>query len=488
MTKRRKRIEWVKRAIGLDRSIAFTVAARLCQVAGSAGTVLLIVRFLSPLQQGYYYTLLSLMALQTVFELGFSFVILQLAAHESALLNISYDGRIEGDRSAHARLASVLRLTLRWYFRAAVAFAVLLLPFGIFFFSRQAQAADRVQWLGPWIAAVLATSVTFLLTPLCSFLEGCNQVRQVARLRLYQALIVVVLSWGAIAAGHGLYACAMVNLGWTAVCLVFLAGRRRILVSLLRFPVSGNGVSWRYEIWPFQWKIAVSWFCSYFTMQIFIPILFALRGPQEAGRMGLSLSIAGYLPIVALCWITPKAAPFGQLVKRGRLAELDALFFKTLKQAMALMLLLAAVCLAAVLGVQFHFPKMAQRMVTPPIFTLLLGAAVSSFVVQSMAIYLRSFKREPYLVQSVGVAALTVAGILLTASRWGSTSVAITYFAVSGAVGMPWAAAIFYARRKLRLGGRGSLAETPETVFSAAAIGGAAGVVLEACGLEGSAK
>jgi hypothetical protein len=123
MTKRRKRIEWVKRAIGLDRSIAFTVAARLCQVAGSAGTVLLIVRFLSPLQQGYYYTLLSLMALQTVFELGFSFVILQLAAHESALLNISYDGRIEGDRSAHARLASVLRLTLRWYFRAAVAFS-----------------------------------------------------------------------------------------------------------------------------------------------------------------------------------------------------------------------------------------------------------------------------------------------------------------------------------------------------------------------------
>jgi hypothetical protein len=488
MTNRHRGIEWVKRAIGLDGAIAFTIAARLCQIAGSAGTVLLIVHFLSPLEQGYYYTLLSLMALQTIFELGFSFVILQLAAHESALLTILPDGRIEGDPTAHARLASVLRLTVRWYLRAAVLFAVLVLPLGILFFSRQAHAADHVPWLGPWIAAVFATSFTFFLTPLCSFIEGCNQVRPVARLRMYQALIVVTLSWGAIAAGHGLYACAMVNLGWTAVCLVFLAGRRGILLSLLRFPVGGNSVSWRDEIWPFQWKIAVSWFCSYFTMQVFTPILFVFRSPQEAGRMGLSLSIAGYLPIVALCWITPKAAPFGQLVKRGRLPELDAIFFKTLKQATALLLLLVAICFAAVLGVQSYLPKMAVRMGTPSIFALLLCAAVSGFLVQSMAVYLRSFKREPYLAQSIGVAGLTGVGILLTASRWGSMSVAVIYFAVSAAVGLPWAAAIFHAQRKLLMGNRGSSAERPGRVYSASAIGNPAGVVLEACGFEGDAK
>ena len=49
---------------------------------GVVGTVLLIVRFLNPVEQGYYYTLLSLVSLQMVFELGFSFVIQQLAAHE----------------------------------------------------------------------------------------------------------------------------------------------------------------------------------------------------------------------------------------------------------------------------------------------------------------------------------------------------------------------------------------------------------------------
>jgi hypothetical protein len=487
MTKHEERIEWVKRVIGLDRSIAFTAAARLFQIAGSAGTVLLIVRFLSPLEQGYYYTLLSLMALQTIFELGFSFVILQLAAHESALLKIFPDGRIEGDPIAHARLASVLQLTLRWYLRAAAAFAVLVLPLGILFFSRKAHAADHVLWLGPWIAAVLATSVTFLLTPLCSFLEGCNQVRAVARLRMVQAVIVVVLSWGAIAAGRGLYACAMVNVGWIVVCLLFFASRRRLLESLLRFPAGKHSISWRKEIWPFQWKTAVSWFCSYFTVQIFTPILFVFCSPQEAGKMGLSLSIVGYLPILALCWITPKAAPFGQLVKRGRLTELDAIFFKTLKQGMALMLLLAAVCFAAILVAQSLFPKMALRMVAPSSFALLLSVAVTSFVVQSMAVYLRSFKREPYLVQSMGIAGLTIAGILLTASRWGSVAVAIIYFAVSGVIGLPWAAVIFRLQRKVRRGDRRLLAATPEPMFPKVSVCGGA-VRFEACGLEGDAK
>jgi hypothetical protein len=255
------------------------------------------------------------------------------------------------------------------------------------------------------------------------------------------------MSWGAIVSGHGLYACALVNLGWIATGVFFLAQRRTLLLSLLHSPAGGDSVSWREEIWPFQWKIAISWLCSYFTMQVFTPILFTFRGPQEAGRMGLSLSIAGYLPIVALCWVTPKAAPFGQLVKCGRIRELDRAFFLALKQSMVLILLLAGGCLAAVIGSQHFFLEMALRMEPPMIFLLLLLTAIGSFVVQSLAIYLRSFKREPYLMQSMAVACLTVGGILLAVPRWGDVSVAVIYFAVTGVVGPLWALAIFCKAR-----------------------------------------
>jgi len=166
--------------------------------------------------------------------------------------------------------------------------------------------------------------------------------------------------------------------------------------------------------------------------------------------MGLTLSIVGYIPILALCWVTPKAAPFGRLVKFGQFDELDALFSRTLKQSLVLILLLSAACFAAVLGTRSLLPKIAARMESPTIFALLLLAAVCSFLVQSMAIYLRSFKREPYLVQSLVVSGLTLSCILVAAPRWGSMAIAIIYLGLGGVVALIWASTIFRRFRDAR--------------------------------------
>ena len=57
-----------------------------------------------------------------------------------------------------------------------------------------------------------------------------------------------------------------------------------------------------------QWRIAVSWMCGYFIFQLFVPVLFAYRGPLEAGQMGISLSISNVLASVAISWVNTKAA------------------------------------------------------------------------------------------------------------------------------------------------------------------------------------
>src|SRR5580700_9790939 len=110
---------WARKVLGLDRAIGFTVLARFWSSLAGLVTVALIARFLSPAEQGYYYTFGSLIALQIVFELGFSFVILQMASHERAHLTFSPDGLISGNAVAHARLASVLQKALLWYTSAA---------------------------------------------------------------------------------------------------------------------------------------------------------------------------------------------------------------------------------------------------------------------------------------------------------------------------------------------------------------------------------
>ncbi len=449
------------RALGMDGAVTYAFLARLTSIAGSTGTVLLIVRFLSPVEQGYYYTLLSLVSLQLVFELGFSFVIQQLAAHECVRLEFGPDGSVRGDPRACARLASALRLSVRWYTVAAAGMALILVPLGMVFFSRNGATGEaHVAWQGPWLCAVLASSAGLWCMPFYSFLEGCGHVRAVAAMRFRQAGAAALCAWAMLLMHHGLYSPAMVVVGQVVTGLLYVAGHRRLLAALLGYRPGGTAIAWRHEVWPFQWRIAVSWMCSYFTVQVLIPMLFALRGPVEAGQMGMSLSITGYMTGLVLPWISTKATPFGRMIAHGQFQSLDRLFRRTLGQALTVFVFVAlGVCAGAAL-LPFIAPRLAARLVPPHLFAVLVAAAGANCTVQCIAILLRSFKREPFLVQSLIAASLTLILAALTAPRWGDAGAAFSYLASVACFALPSALAIFAHAR------RGYLAMSPSRAFA----------------------
>lgn len=437
--------------LGFDGAIANTVLARLVNIVGSTGTVLLIVHFLSPVEQGYYYTLLSLVSLQMVFELGFSFVIQQLAAHECVHLQFGPRGTVSGEPSAHARLASVLQLSFRWYSAAGLAMMLFLGPVGFLFFARHSGAGTGVHWHWAWFSAVIASSAGLWCMPFYSFLEGCGFIRQVAAMRFRQSVAASLLAWAAMLLHHGLYSPTLVIAGQIGVGALFLAQYRTLLLGLLRHSPAGSAVRWGVEVWPFQWRIAVSWLCSYFTVQAFIPILFALRSPREAGQMGMSLSIAGYMTSLVLPWISTKATPFGRMIAECNFRGLDRLFLSTMRQALSAFAIIAVSVCAAAGALPVLAPRIAARMVSPQLFAVLVLAAGANCVVQSLAILLRSFKNEPYLVQSLVVATTTLVLGAATAVRWGNAGAAFSYLAASTGIGLPLALAIFLRARRTYL-------------------------------------
>lgn len=434
-------------AIGLDRAIAFTVLGRVVQGLGSVGSVLLIVHFLTAAEQGYYYALWSLVALQSVFELGFSFVILQVAAHERAHLEFHPDGSITGSESSHARLASLLQRAVKWYTSAAVVMGIALMVGGMRFFSLHQQPQAPNIWIVPLRVTVIACAITFSIGPVLSFLEGCGQVAQVARMRFFQSTVSVAASWTAMLSHHGLFSPAMVLLGQGFVASLLLYSRRRLLVPLLKMHVAGRGISWKREVWPFQWKIAISWMCDYFIFQLFTPVLFAFRGPVEAGRMGLSMNIVTQIGAMMLAWMTTKAAPFGSMIAKKETPELDRMFFRTLRQSLMLFSGAAALVLIGVLVAPYILPKISSRIEDWPIFLLLLLTALSSHVVQSEAIYLRAHKVEPFLVQSIVIASCTAASVVVFAKMSGALGISIAYFVVLGVAGVISATTIFRSKR-----------------------------------------
>ncbi len=408
----------------------------------------MIVRFLSPVEQGFYYALWSLVALQSVFELGFSFVILQVAAHERAHLTVPTNGLVTGSETARSRLASVLQIAVRWYAVVAVLMFCLLNFGGACFFTYYHSSGHSILWQMPLRLTALACSITFSIGPVLSFLEGCGQVSALARMRLLQSLVSTAAAWTAMLSHHGLYAPSMVLFGQGVVAALFLYSRRGLLLPLLRIRVAPLTLNWRQEVWPFQWKIAVSWLCDYFIFQLLTPVLFAFRGPVEAGRMGVSMSIVMQLGGIMLLWMTTKAAPFGTMVARGERTQLDAIFSRTLRQSLELFAAAAICVLAGTIFIDHDLPAFSVRFVSWPIFLLLLMTALSAHVVQSEALYLRAHKCEPFLVQSVVMAAATAGSVLLLARDWGTAGVSLAYFIVMGMGGIFSATIIFRLKRR----------------------------------------
>lgn len=431
----------------------FTVLARGWSSIAGLLTLALIARFLSPAEQGFYYTFYPLVNLQIIFELGFSVVILQTASHEAAHLTLSPLGLISGPSRNHGRLASVLQKAVRWYTFAALLLLAILIPAGRHFFSTHTGAVppggQPVHWLAPWILAAVSTTFTFQIDPLFSFLEGCGYVPEVARARLAQAVTGSVLGWSALALHHGLFAPGLVIGGQAIAGAAFLLTRRGLLLPLLRRPVDpAENVSWSADIWPFQWRMAVSWVCGYFTFQLFTPVLFARWGAVEAGRMGMSLNIAGALSAIAIAWMNTKAAPFGRLIALGDFRELDHRFFRALTQSTAINLLGAVTILAAALLLGVYGHPLAHRLLAPLPLTLLLLGSVGNNIVSGEAMYLRAHKQEKFMLNSIVGALYTAPMAWILGRSFGAPGIAVGYLAGTIVIGLGFGTFTFQKYRR----------------------------------------
>ena len=66
----------------MDKSIAYSSGARIVQGFTGVASVFFLTSFLTGVEQGFYYTFGSILALQVFFELGLTGIMTQYVAHE----------------------------------------------------------------------------------------------------------------------------------------------------------------------------------------------------------------------------------------------------------------------------------------------------------------------------------------------------------------------------------------------------------------------
>jgi O-antigen/teichoic acid export membrane protein len=425
---------------GVDRASAWAVMARSVQVVTGGVTMLLIAFFFSKGSQGYYYTFFSLIALKTFVELGFAIVVTNTASHEWSRLSIDSDGRIQGDPAALSRLVSLGRLVVKWYASAALVFIAVAGAAGFIFFNMPHAAEEpeeAIVWQAPFAALVLAIGLQLVTTAMTAFLEGCNQVIAVNRMRFWEAILSAAAAWACILAGGGLWtAAAFAGVNFLCEAYLLLAVFRRFFEPFRR-PPDGPSMHWRTEIWPMQWRLAVSGLVGYFSFWLFNPVIFHYHGEAEAGRMGMTLQIVAGLQGVSLAFIYTKVPRFGILVAQKNYAELDRFWRRAASSAMGLYIACAAFAAGVVAVLPIldwplarHFSGRILPLAETAIF--LAGAGLMTFSI-CILVYLRAHKEEPAMLLSAATGLAVGAAVVVLGSRWGSLGAAWGYMGLLSA-------------------------------------------------------
>lgn len=411
----------------IDRAVFWGLLTRMWQTIAVPVTALLVAANFTPELQGYYYAFESLIKLQIFVELGLGAVIVQFASHEWSKLGLDKTGKIVGDTVALSRLVSLASISTRWYLVGSVVLIVGLGIGGHLFFSMSYYSG--VYWTTPWVVLCVLTGLTVCLLPVWSLLEGCGQVSGVYFYRFLQGLCAYIAIWLAILAGAKLWAASIFSVAGIFCAGIYLYKNYRNFLRILLFS-SRNGppIGWRSEIWPMQWRIAVSWASGYFTFWLFSPVLFYYHGPVVSGQMGMTWSLVSSLLAVTSVWVLPKAPQFGRLIARGEYKELDALFWRLTKVVMGVAVLGAVAIWALVYLLYALKHPMSSRILPPFPTAFFLLATVIITASLPMSVYLRAHKREPLLFLSAVNGVLITISNLILGKHFSAMGMAVGFF------------------------------------------------------------
>lgn len=431
------------RRIGIDKSIAYSSGAKV--VGGITGiiTIFFLTTFLTGAEQGFYYTFGSLLAMQVFFELGLTGIMTQFVAHESAHLTLNDKGQYEGSDYYRSRLASLVQFCVKWYSILSVVAFVFLTIVGFVYFDKYGSNESDVDWQIPWVLVCIGTCIRIFQSPFNSILMGLGKVKEMSMIGFYSQLIQPISIWICLVLGLNLY-CAgiscIISVGLWQI-LVDKEGLTKLILNLYKIRVNER-VAYLKEIFPFQWKIALSWVSGYFIFQLFNPVLFATDGAIVAGQMGMTLQGLNAIEAFSYSWIGTKIPRFSGLIALKNYEELDSLFSKTKRQMVAVCsFLLAVFFLFVFILKETKFEIMGN--IIGDRFLDYLPMALMVFPVFLMqftncwATYLRCHKEEPFLYNSIVTGVLCLLSTFFLGRKFGIYGVTVGYCTIQTVL-FPW--------------------------------------------------
>lgn len=359
------------------------------QAATGLVTALLVTIYLSPEEQGYFYTMGSVLSSYILLDLGLSNLLVQVSAKRFTKLQWCNKHYVTPAGDNRMQFLSFAHQALRWYLYTALL-TLILVPIGLIYF-KYAHSLSTVSWQGPWIASVICLSLCMPTIGLMAVLEGSHKILEVYRLKIAHYTLGAVLGWLLLFNGYGLFTLAMPPF---AVFILLTYWTTRHYSSLLKDIFSSTKCfDWSQEIGILHKKVALSWFSNYLYLHTPTPIIFYFLGASKAGQFGLSMMIANVAASISTSKIVSLIPEYSHLIEEGKFQKADVLFMKNFWQSIKVYLIFTLLITVGVIllsNLAFH-----DRFLPWYEFLLLLISMTGFHSVNIMSSYFRAYGKEP---------------------------------------------------------------------------------------------
>lgn len=432
----------IKANVGKD--VVFTLITNLWRIISGPVTMVFIPLFLTPQVQGFWYTFVSLAALSVFADLGFTTIVSQFSAHEYAYLSFNNEaGILQGSELHIKRLGSLLRFVIKWALAVSVVGFPVILLVGFYMFRENAY---HVNWIFPWCIYVLSSGLTFTAGVVLSFLEGCNQIAAIQKNRFLSTVTITVLTLTFLYFGFNLYALAVTAVIGALVNIGLLYLRFRRLIKQVVLESRGYIVDWKSEFFKLLWRYAISWGSGYLIFQIYTPLMFRFHGAVEAGKVGISMTLASATFAIANVWVYVATPKMNMFASRRDWAGMDKLLLKSLGLALCTFLLGSSIILSAIAFYADSITFLKRFLGLIPM-AMLLCAWLFQMIINALAVYLRAHKKEPFVLISVVKAVYIGVSTVLIIKFMPPQYLFLGFFTAVMWV-LPWSVRLFIRKKK----------------------------------------
>lgn len=361
-------------------------------------TMVLLPLYVTPEEQGIWYTFAGLAALSTFADLGFTNIILQFSAHEFSKHRFNTRGELESSSSL-TKMSAIFHFIIRWTMKIGIAAFGVMFLIGLVLFKSKITTSN---WYLPWLLFTAGSFIGYIGNSLLVFVEGCDKVGEVQKIKLFRGVVNTGLFWIALLSGASVLGLSIaVLLSSVFLILWSIKNYGRFFKQLFIIKIEKQHfVEIKKQFYSLFWRYAISFTAGYMIFQIYTPLVFTLYGPEIAGKVGLSLNIwlSGFN--LANVWMQSSYSKYNILVAQKKWIDLDKLFKSNLLLTV-LSFVLGTVFFLWVMNSFYDKIAIFQRMLNMKAQLFLILAWFATIFTNSIALYVRSHKIEPFTFPSV---------------------------------------------------------------------------------------